>query len=271
MKNYSFFKAIITILFSALLTATLLVTFSPGSEYIDQIIPTLDPKTAGNTSAQEGPKKIIGLVPGHYGFDTGYQCGADYNFVKENDVNLRMAVMVRDYLETRGYSVDFLHEFDPALSDYTGLALVSIHTNSCDTSSKIQSGFNITTGGKNAYPSESKRLNDCLTYYYAQNSGLTYLGENYTPGEEYLYSFDTVNDYTTISVIHTGALSTDYRTISERTESLAKGIADGIICYVENETVGSVYNPKPAAPVQAASTQKIYRIPVSPAMAEDIE
>ena len=272
MKNYSFFRAIITILFSALLTATLLVTFSPGAEYIDQIMPTLDQRAAeSNASTQNGPKKIVGIVPGHYGFDTGYQCGADFNFVKENDVNLRLAVMVRDYLENRGYTVDFLHEFDPALSDYTGLALVSIHTNSCDESMKVPSGFNITTGGQNTYPSESKRLNDCLTYYYGQNSGLNFLGENYTPGEEYLYSFDTVNDYTTISVIHTGSLSTDYRTISERTESLAKGIADGIICYVENETVGSVYNPKPSVPVQAASTQKKYKIPISPAMAEELE
>ncbi len=268
MKNYSFFRAIITILFTALLTATLLVTFSPGAEYIDQILPTLESRTieSGNPN-QGGPKKIVALIPGHYGFDTGYQCGAEYNFVKENDVNLRVAIMVRDYLENRGYTIDFLHEFDPTLSDYTGLALVSIHTNSCDDSLKTPSGFNITTGGQNVYPSESKRLNDCLTYYYAQNSGLSFLGENYTPGEEYLYSFDTVNDYTTISIIHTGALSTDYRTISEKTESLAKGIADGIICYVENETVGSVYNPQPAAPAQAASTQKIYKIPVSAAMA----
>ncbi len=267
MKNYSFFRAIITILLSALLTATLLVTFSPGSEYIDQIVPTLDARaSANNSSVQGGPKKIIGIIPGHYGFDTGFQCGAAYNFVKENDVNLRMAIMVRDYLTSRGYSVDFLHEFDPALSDYTGLALVSIHTNSCDSA---PSGFNVTTGGQNTYPSESKRLNDCLTYYYGQNSELSFLGENYTPGEEYLYSFDTVNDYTTISIIHTGALSTDYRTISEKTESLAKGIGDGIICYVENETVGSVYNPQPASPVQAASTQKMYKISISPAMAEE--
>ena len=272
MKNYSFFRALITILFSALITATLLVTFSPGSEYIDQILPTLDQTAAQtNNASQGGPKKIIGIVPGHYGFDTGYQCGAEYNFVKENDVNLRLAVMVRDYLTNRGYSVDFLHEFDPELSDYTGLALVSIHANSCDPSPKTPSGFNVTTGGQNVYPSESKRLNDCLTYYYGQNSGLSFLGENYTPGEEYLYSFDTVNDYTTISIIHTGALSTDYRTISEKTESLAKGIADGIICYVENETVGSVYNPKPEVPVQAASTQKKFKISISAAMAEENE
>ena len=270
MKNYSFFRALITILFTALLTATLLVFFSPGAEYIDQIVPAAENRSANNGSdLQIGPKKIIGIIPGHYGFNTGYQCGADFNFVKENDVTLRLAIMVRDYLENRGYTVDFLHEFDPALSDYTGLALVSIHTSRCDTTEKNLSGFYITTGGENTYPSESKRLNDCLTYHYSQNSGLDYLGENYTPGEEMLYSFDTVNDYTTISIVHAGFLGNDYRAISERTENLAKGIADGIICYVENDTVGSIYKAQPVTTsASVSSTQKIYTIPLSQAMAD---
>ena len=146
MKNYSFFRALITILFTALLTATLLVFFSPGAEYIDQILPAAENRSDNSSAdAQIGPKKIVGIIPGHYGFNTGYQCGADFNFVKENDVTLRLAIMVRDYLEARGYTVDFLHEFDPALSDYTGLALVSIHTSRCDTSEKNLSGFYITT------------------------------------------------------------------------------------------------------------------------------
>ena len=83
MKNYSFFRALITILFTALLTATLLVFFSPGAEYIDQILPASESRTANNGSdLQLGPRKIVGILPGHYGFNTGYQCGADFNVVK---------------------------------------------------------------------------------------------------------------------------------------------------------------------------------------------
>lgn len=269
MKNYSFFRALFTILLTALFTATLLVMFSPGAEYIDQAVDTGNRDTDNAASAQTGPQKIVGILPGHYGFDTGYQCGAEYNFVKENDVNLRLAVLVRDYLEGRGYTVDFLHEFDPALSDYTGLALVSIHSSRCDYTANNQSGFYITTEGANKYPSESKRLNDCLTYHYLQNSGLDFLGENYSTDQENLHSFDSVNDYTTISVIHAGYLGNDYRTISERTENLAKGIADGIICYVENDTVGNIYKAQPVTTVVSA-TQKIYTIPLSEAIAADL-
>ena len=272
MKKYSFFRALFSILFFAVLTGTVLVTFSPGAEYIDQFVYPAE-NTADN-SAQintASARKIVGIVPGHYGFDSGYQCGADFNFVRESDVNLRIAVMVRDYLENQGYTVDFMHEFDPALSDYTGLALVSIHSNRCDVDEE-KTGFNVTTGGQNTYPSESKRLNDCLTYHYAQNSDLAFLGENYTPGEEMLYSFDTVNSYTTISVIHTGYLSSDYRTISENTTSLAKGIADGIICYVENDSVGSLYQARPVdlntLSSVGSSSQNIYQIPVSEAIAQ---
>lgn len=270
MKKYSFFKALITILFSALITATILVTFSPGAEYIDQLVPAAD-TTEINLNAQNNQRKIIGLIPGHYGFDSGFQCGAEYNFVKESDVNLRIAVMVRDYLEAQGYTVNFMHEFDPDLSNYTALALVSIHSSSCDTKNGTgQSGFYVTTGGQNAYPSESKRLNDCLTYHYAQNSELDFLGENYTPGEEMLYSFDTVNNYTTISIVHTGFLGTDYRTISEKTNSLAKGIADGIVCYVEDEAVGSLYKAQPINTLSTiSSAQRIYKIPLSDAIASE--
>ena len=270
MKNYSFFKAFFTIIISALITATILITFSPGAEYIDQIVPTSESQVSGEIGSQGNPQKIIGILPGHYGYDSGFQCGAEYNFVKEADVNLRLAVMVRDYLENHGYVVDFLHEFDPNLSDYKGLALVSIHANRCDTPDQKVSGFTVMTGGQNTYPSESKRLNDCLTYHYAQNSGLDFLGENYNPGEEKLYAFDTVNDYTTISVIHTGYLGNDYRTISEKTQSLAKGIADGIICYVENDTVGTIYKAQPVNLTNlsvTSSSERTYKIPLSEAMA----
>lgn len=268
MKNYSFFRALFTILFTALLTATILVTFSPGAEYIDQFIL---PAESGEVdlAARNNQKKIIGILPGHYGFDSGYQCGPEYNFVKESDVNLRLGIMVRDYLEAQGYTVDFLHEYDPELSNYTALALVSIHANPCDSDDSSLTGFNITTGGQNTYPSESKRLNDCLAYHYGQNSELNYLGENYDPEEEFLNSFDAVNNYTTISVIHTGYLGNDYRTISEKTNSLAKGIADGIICYVEDDAIGSLYKAQPANNLSTlSSSQKIYKIPLSEAIAD---
>ena len=116
MKEYSFFKALFTILGSAVILASVLITFSPGEQYIDQY------ESVSQTEAtpETGPKKIVGIVAGHYGFDTGYQCGSDLNFVRETDVDLRLAVMVRDYLENMGYSVDLLQEFDPALSNYTG-------------------------------------------------------------------------------------------------------------------------------------------------------
>ena len=70
-------------------------------------------------------------------------------------------------------------------------------------------------------------------------------------------------------MIHSGFLGNDYRTISERTENLAKGIADGIICYVENDTVGSIYKAQPVNTLPSVvSTQKTYKIPFSVAMSD---
>ena len=108
-----------------------------------------------------------------------------------------------------------------------------------------------------------------MAYHYGQNSELEYLGENYDPDDEFLNSFNAVNNYTTISVIHTGYLGNDYRTISEKTNSLAKGIADGIICYVEDDAIGSLYKAQPANNLSIlSSAQKIYKIPLSEAIAD---
>lgn len=267
MKEYSFFKALITIFVSAVILASVLITFSPGEQYIDRYEAVSQPDTATET----GPKKYVGIVAGHYGFDTGYQCGADLNFVRETDVDLRLAVMVRDYLTNMGYSVDLLQEFDPALSNYTGLALVSIHTNRCDTTDKSQSGFYVTGGGPNTYPSETKRLNDCLAFNYEKYTGLDYLGQNYDTADQMLYVFDTVNDYTTVSVIHTGFLSNDYRAFSEQTASLAKGIAEGIICYVDDGTIGTIVtNSEAEKAADSGSSTTLYKIPLSSAMSAEI-
>ena len=86
-----------------------------------------------------------------------------------------------------------------------------------------------------------------------------------------LYSFDNVNNYTTISIIHTGFLGNDYRTISEKTNSLAKGIADGIICYVEDEAIGSINQPLPITSLStlSTSTRKFYQIPLSEPIAAE--
>ena len=85
-----------------------------------------------------------------------------------------------------------------------------------------------------------------------------------------LVSFDTVNNYTTISVVSTGYLGNDYRTISEKTNSLARGIADGIICYVEDESIGSLYRSQPmTTSLSVTSSQKIFNIPLSEAIASE--
>ncbi len=267
MKEYSFFKALFTILASAVILASVLITFSPGEQYIDRY----EAVSQTEATAETGPKKIVGIVAGHYGFDTGYQCGADLNFVRETDVDLRLAVMVRDYLTNKGYSVDLLQEFDPALSNYTGLALVSIHTGRCDTTDKSQSGFYVTGGGPNTYPSETKRLNDCLAFNYEKYTELDYLGQNYDTTDQMLYAFDTVNDYTTVSVIHTGYLGNDYRTFSEQTASLAKGIAEGIICYVDDGNIGKIgADSTVEKATNAASSTTLYKIPLSPAMSAEV-
>ena len=261
MQKYSPFRILFTIVLIAACWATLMVFFYPGEEYITTTEldeeEQFEAQMLATQNAIAGAKKIIGIVPGHYGFDSGELCGAAYNFVKESDVNLRIAVMVRDDLLKAGYSVDLMNEFDPQLADYTGLALVTIHADSCSEETQ-PSGFHVTTIGHNTYPAESKRLKECLADRYRKNTELPYLGNALSFDNPNLYSFDSVNDYTTIAAIHPGYLSGDYHYLSENMDLVAHGIANGIICYVENETIGNtaVSNTSGAASVPASGYEK---------------
>ena len=49
---------------------------------------------------------------------------------REVDINLNVASLVKEDLVAQGYDVDLLAEFDPRLTGYHALALVSIHADS---------------------------------------------------------------------------------------------------------------------------------------------
>ena len=266
MKPYSITRAILTILLSGILVATVLVFFSPGEEFIS-IENANESSDNNNEISQEAlslqnSQKIIGILPGHWGFDSGFQCGSNYNGINEADVNLRIAIMVRDYLTNLGYTVNLLHEFDSELSNYTALALVTIHNGSC-AEEKQDSGFKVSGTLNPTYPAETKRLVQCLVDRYAQNTGLPYKGDSIDFGNDSAYSFDPVNDYTTIAMIETTSLSEGYRILSERMNLIAKGIGDGIICYVENDTVS---NTNLYSESESADTGIIYTNYIIPLM-----
>ncbi|NMA12848.1 MAG: hypothetical protein GX933_06690 [Chloroflexi bacterium] len=266
MKKYSILRSITTILVTAVIAATILVYFTPGED-ISSIAPILRNTPQSATDGQlptllPNEQSRIGIIAGHWGVDSGHQCGPELNNLREVDVNLRIATIVRDNLSANGYQVDLLQEFDSALNDYVGLALLAIHTNTCEYGNGLATGFKVANIGKVAYPAEALKLNQCLIDRYSKRTELAYLGNTASSDPENFYNYSTLNDYTTAALIEVGYLNLDYRTLTEDTEQVARGITDGILCYLRNEsaTVASVYQDSDAG-LNKQPAQKRYVLP----------
>src|SRR4030066_22350 len=96
---------------------------------------------AGSPTTTARPNLRIGIVAGHSGNDSGAVCADALGGYREVDINLSVASKAREILVAEGYDVDLLAEFDPRLSDYHAIALVSIHADSCEYINDQGSGF----------------------------------------------------------------------------------------------------------------------------------
>lgn len=239
-KGYSFFRALGTILITAAAAAGILIFFSPNEDYSRNSLFAKPESTIEVTPTEPiNNQERIGLIAGHWGYDTGHSCGPEFQNVKESDVDLLISVMVRDYLNKKGYNVDLLNEFDPKLNDYTALALLDIHTNTCDYVNNSASGFRIAPASNASYPAENQRLDACIVSKYSEDTNMEYLGDQISSDDRKFYDFSKINSYTTVSVMEIGYLNLDYRTLSERTDDIVRGIGDGLICYIKNEKVNT--------------------------------
>lgn len=243
-KGYGIFSALKTIIITAVIVSTVLIFFSPSGDYREIVLSSsseensIEPTPVISAQTQYP----IGIVSGHWNYDTGAVCGPDLGGVCEKDVNLQIAVRVRDLLQEQGYIVDLMQEFDPKLSDYTALALVAIHSGPCEYQNDAYSGFKVRGAASGLYPAEMNRFNECMRNRYGSSTGLVYRGDNIDSDNDIFYSYDMVNSYTTVSIIEAGNLNLDYRFISENLDKVSLGIADGIVCYINNEPTGSGYN-----------------------------
>lgn len=235
MKKISVFRALITILSTAAFTALFLLYFSANQSLTFQVERSNPEESEIHPTLLPNDQNRIGIVAGHWGFDSGHVCAPELNNLREVDVNLRIATYLRDILTQRGYTVDLLREFDPALTDYVGLALLAIHSDSCDYINGNATGFKVSSVGAVAYPAEAKNLLDCIEDRFAHLTGAKFAGNLVSSDSELFYDYAMVDPYTTAAVIEPGFLNLDYRFLTEKTELAARGIADGIVCYVRNE------------------------------------
>jgi N-acetylmuramoyl-L-alanine amidase len=201
---------------------------TPQSEY-----PTTTPKA--------NPR--IGIVAGHSGNDSGAVCSDALGRYREVDINLKVASLVKEDLIAQGYDVDLLAEFDPRLTGYHALALVSIHADSCEYINDQATGFKVTAAISTKYPQQAARLTTCLRTRYASITGLQFHSGSVTADMTNYHAFSEISTDTPAAIIETGFMNLDREILTQKPDVIANGIASGILCFVRNEDISATQVP----------------------------
>ena len=173
----------------------------------------------------------IGIMAGHWQNDSGAVCA---DGLREVDVTLEIATRLVELLGHLGYNAELLPEFAPELMGYQADALISIHADSC-----IQgfSGFKAAHAARSAIPAEEGRLVDCLYRAYEEATGLARDDTRITPDMTRYHAFGKIAPQTPAAILEIGYLSGDRRLLTKSPGRVARGIAAGIICFLNDQEV----------------------------------
>jgi N-acetylmuramoyl-L-alanine amidase len=185
------------------------------------------PPAATAAPAAPGAPRV-GVVAGHAGYDPGAVCP---DGLTEAEVNLSIAHEVQELLLRRGYQVDLLEEFDVQLNGYQADALLSIHADSCDVPGAT--GFKVARVTDSAIPEAEDRLVNCLYQEYEAATGLPRHPSSITDNMTNYHAFREIDFYTPGAIIETGFLLDDRDLLAHRPKLAARGIASGVVCFLE--------------------------------------
>lgn len=224
--------------------ATLFTAWTPNGlfannfqEKLRLILTPQAPPEAIITTPQ--PQLRIGIVAGHNGNDSGAVCTNENGEVDltEADVNLKIAELVKHNLESQGFQVDLLNEFDTRLNGYRAVALVSIHNDSCEYINDEATGFKVASSLDTRDINRAQRLTACLVDRYQKATQLTYHAGSITADMREYHAFSEIDPNTITAIIETGFLNLDRDLLTGQTELVASGVTQGILCFINNESV----------------------------------
>jgi N-acetylmuramoyl-L-alanine amidase len=233
-------RAFQTIASVAILLATLFTLWTPTSLFtindnnLQLAILPFDETSTPMSTPLPSEKPRLGILVGHWGKDDGWICP---DGVREVDINLRIGTLAQQELAREGYIVDLLQENDPRLIQYQALALVSVHTDTCEFLTDSASGFKVAPALASLQPEKASVLTACLIDRYANVTGLSYQYNEVTADMSSYHPFDEVNSITPIVVIEAGYLNLDRQILVEKPDLLAFGIASGVLCYIRGEPI----------------------------------
>jgi len=231
----------IAILFNIVMIAaifsTIFVAITPDLFSLDVRAPFSRFLSGGaRESSAEIPRAntaVIGIVSGHLGNDPGAVCE---DGTTEADVNLRIATLVQQQLNALNYQTDLLEEMDARLTGYKAAMLISIHNDSCEYVNDQATGYKVSRAMGSTDENLASRLEGCIRARYGSETGLPW-HDSITNDMTYYHAFDEIDPSTPAVIIETGFLNLDHDLLINNPEKVAKGITNGILCYLNNESV----------------------------------
>jgi N-acetylmuramoyl-L-alanine amidase len=246
--SFSVWGALQTIVAVAILMASLFTLWTPSNLFsnalLEQMVVSFQRSTvvANTTPVAPVNRLRIGLVVGHSGYDPGASCP---DGLTELDVNRKIANLTSRRLAALGYDIDLLDEFDPRLTGYQAMALVSIHNDSCNAYVPVKTGFKVAPASSQTNSDKSQRLAACLTDRYRTATGLSFDANTVTRDMTEYHAFTEIHGYTAAAIIETGFLNEDRNILVNQTDKVAEGVAAGIVCYIRNESINQQPTPTP--------------------------
>ncbi len=236
---------IVAAVLATVFTAWTPASLSPG-EIASQLAAALesdpaDPLVPAVAPAQsiEDRALRVGIVIGHLGpnpstgaDDPGSICA---DGLTELEVNREIGMRTARALEAAGFEVDVLEEFDERLFEYRAVAMVSIHADSCLPINEFATGYKVASALDTVVPDRAQRLVDCVVDRYAKATGMTFHAGSITRDMTEYHTFREIHSQTPAAIIETGFLYLDRDFLLSNPEKAARGIADGVLCYVNNE------------------------------------
>jgi N-acetylmuramoyl-L-alanine amidase len=242
-------RAVQSIIGIAVLLATLFTALpSRGlatGDFYERLSLILTPRSPDGVQPISQPQLRIGIVAGHSGNDSGAVCydGNGNVTLTEADVNLKIAAIVQQQLTQKGFQVDLLREFDTRLNGYRALAIVSIHNDSCEYINDEATGFKVAAALNTNDINRANRLTACIVDRYEHDTKMTFHSGSITADMREYHAFREIDPSTVAAIIETGFLNLDREILTKRTDSVAAGIVDGILCFANNENIESTPIP----------------------------
>jgi len=245
-------RTLVVVIIAAGLMATIFAWWTPSQFIADDVKQELSVAQATSQSTVI-PTSIptpnwlrkVGIVSGHRGPqvppDPGAVCP---DGLTEAEINFAVAQLVVRNLRGRGYSVDLLDEFDPRLDNYQAAALVSIHANTCQNFGEVVSGYLIARASSRVGRGTDDLLVECVSQYYAQSTNLQ-RREGVTVDMTDYHTFREIHPLTPAAIIELGFMLADRAILTGNQEEMARGITDGILCFLEPSQPPTLETPLP--------------------------